>query len=775
MENCDSDTLLEQLSISQADQRYAQTDLCSEQQNNEVGDGACRNRTLEGLSDSQNTGSGTDQSYFSQINDSLMQSFTSIDSTKSVVSQLLIRPDVSDQLAKCIRKGLKHQEPLTSIESSLKIMNEVPGARYQLPETKYKIRQTIHPGFDIDLHYKCQRCGLYTGVPKSLVNKIQLNCPHCECNILKTADNFFVYIPIKQQLVESIRKNWTSILCFKQRKRDENFISDIHDGHIVKEIDTKFPNSFNLSLTLNTDGAQVFKSSKKSLWPIQLLQNYLHPRMRYISTNIIVVGLYFGDHKPDVSKYFFPLIKELRKIHELGGFKIENVSSNIMFWPFITHCTCDLPAKAICQGLKQFNGQYGCGYCKHPGIPFRNKAKTATTYRYVYRNVNDELRTHTNAIATLQRMKNLSNSCVDGFRVVSPLIAVPKFDIIHGFTIDYMHCALLGVTSTLVSLWYDTKNKDATYYIRTKGKSDLNHRIISIKPPSVINRKPRSLSEKEHFKANEWRSFLLYYLTYSLGGILNKCYVEHFQLLSAATFILSKNQIHVAEIEKARQMLVRFANEYESLYGKTSVTMNIHLLRHLTDAVMNSGPLWSQSMFGFEQSNGDLVKSVKAYTNVLHQISEKYSMRCSLTAEKEPVDRLILSNAIKLKPSLGEKQIFEKYGIKFDGRLTFHKSIKIYGEMYTSLLYKKTKSIDYFIVFTDKQMGIIRYFVKFNESNYALVDLYDMIKENDHLQEVVPKRSMQLFDIAEIQEKLIYMEIGSRKIICNIPNNYEKT
>lgn len=219
---------------------------------------------------------------------------------------------------------------------------------------------------------------------------------------------------------------------------------------------------------MNTDGAKVFQSSTKALWPIQLIQNYLHPRIRFLSTNIIVVGLWFGDGKPDVSTFFFPLIKELRKMHALGGFKIETLSSEIMFLPFITHCTCDLPAKASCQGLKRYNAQYGCGYCKHPGVPLKNEAKTATTYRYVHQKVTDELRTHTDSLLALQKLKKSTYSCVDGFTEVSPLIAAPQFDIIHGFPIDYMHCVLIGVTPKLVSLWYDTKNKGAAYYINTK-------------------------------------------------------------------------------------------------------------------------------------------------------------------------------------------------------------------------------------------------------------------------------------------------------------------
>lgn len=303
----------------------------------------------------------------------------------------------------------------------------------------------------------------------------------------------------------------------------------------------------------------------------------------------------------------------------------------------------------------------------------------------------------------------------------------------------------------------------------------MNQRITSIKPPSVINRNPRSLKDKEHFKANEWRTFLLYYLRFSLGGILNHCYIEHFELLSAATFLLSKKKIHVNEVEKAREMLIRFVNEFESLYGQKNVTMNIHLLRHLADAVMNSGPLWSHSMFAFEQSNGELVKSVKAYTKVLHQISEKYSMRCCLRSEKEPINNLILSNAVKVNPSQTEKKLFEKYCIRSDKGLTFHKSIKIRGEMYTSLIYRKTKRIDYFSAFSSKEIGSIRYFIKYNESYYALAELFDIFKENYHMQVVVPKQSIKLFKIAEIEEKLIYMEIGSRKIVCNVPNKFEKT
>lgn len=68
----------------------------------------------------------------------------------------------------------------------------------------------------------------------------------------------------------------------EQYLKDHTKFRDIYDGEIYKSIQQKLkPGQVPLCFTLNTDGVKVFEDSGYSLWPIQLLQNYLPPNLRY--------------------------------------------------------------------------------------------------------------------------------------------------------------------------------------------------------------------------------------------------------------------------------------------------------------------------------------------------------------------------------------------------------------------------------------------------------------------------------------------------------------
>jgi hypothetical protein len=104
------------------------------------------------------------------------------------------------------------------------------------------------------------------------------------------------------------------------------------------------------------------------------------------------------------------------------------------------------------QGIKQFNGQYGCSWCLHPGEQIENGDGTVRFYspdRY-------NLRNHATFVEHAKEIVNGGNS----FRIInaSRLLLLPDFDIVCGFAVDYMHCVLLGVTRTLSSLGFDSEH-----------------------------------------------------------------------------------------------------------------------------------------------------------------------------------------------------------------------------------------------------------------------------------------------------------------------------
>ena len=74
---------------------------------------------------------------------------------------------------------------------------------------------------------------------------------------------------------------------FTRKKKEENGIEDVYDGHLYKRLsaDNGFlSNPDNISLLDNTDGVALVRSSKAGVWPIYYVINELPPRERYMLT-----------------------------------------------------------------------------------------------------------------------------------------------------------------------------------------------------------------------------------------------------------------------------------------------------------------------------------------------------------------------------------------------------------------------------------------------------------------------------------------------------------
>lgn len=499
-----------------------------------------------------------------------------------------------DELVEGVMKlYARHNLTKSAVEDIAQLINSVPGASVNIPATQYLLFRDFMSKSELKVfrHIFCKRCKEYTKFNFLKGNK--LLCEGCHGN-LKDSSEWFAYLNVETQLKKIIDNYFTEIIDYKKTAKNRvhtDAVFDVHDGNLLRNILKK--DDF-YSMTLNTDGVKIHNSISHSLWPLLIICNFLPPAHRFAEKNIIVAGLHYGSDKPDFLNFFEPLVEEFEKLSDQGIFM---QSQRFKF--IITHASLDLPCKAGVQNIRQFNGYDSCSYCMHPG------EKTSAGVRYTIKN-SVPLRNHSNMIKHTESALR-TKSVIHGVKGLSPLIGFKHFDLVKSVVIDYMHGVLLGVTKSQLSFWLDSEYHKKPFYITPKQRILLNSRIASIKPCRFISRRLVSLKDYKTFKASQFRHFLIYFYP-ALDGILDRKYLNHFRLLSSSIYMLLKPEISMEERKKARENMNRYVNEYQDLYGKSQMTMNVHGLKHLVDTVEDMGPLWAYSMFAFESLNGRLKK-----------------------------------------------------------------------------------------------------------------------------------------------------------------------
>ena len=98
------------------------------------------------------------------------------------------------------------------------------------------------------------------------------------------------------------------------------------------------------------------------------------------------------------------------------------------------------------------------------------------------------------------------------------------FDLIRSFAIDWMYCVCLGVVKYIMQLQMSDGNRDKPFYLGAK-KASISRQLLSIKPPDIVGRSPRSLEDLKHWKATELKNWLLQYSVAGLRNKLNALYI----------------------------------------------------------------------------------------------------------------------------------------------------------------------------------------------------------------------------------------------------------
>ena len=90
------------------------------------------------------------------------------------------------------------------------------------------------------------------------------------------------------------------------------------------------------------------------------------------------------------------------------------------------------------------------------------------------------------------------------------LTCLKSLDFITGFSIDYMHCVLLGVSKLLLSLWLEPSRCRGTSHDLHSQLNLLDDRFSRLHVPSMIRRKPRGLNDLKHWKGTSSAKFIMY-------------------------------------------------------------------------------------------------------------------------------------------------------------------------------------------------------------------------------------------------------------------------
>ena len=392
------------------------------------------------------------------------------------------------------------------------------------------------------------------------------------------------------------------------------------EKQIIQNLKTYYKDFDNdiIYLTLNIDGIPFYKSSKSSCWPILLCSN-ISPETVY------PVAITHGadTSKPNGTVFIRETLIEIKSLEENG------LHFNGKHIRIKTDCiVCDAPARAMVKCVKGHAGYYACDRCTQKG-DYREG-------RVIFPELDAELRTNDSFRSQLNEEHHLNNS--EFLRL--------DIDMVHCFSIDYMHAVCLGVMKRLLHIWL---GKDSIFnhrIYRISNIREMNSRIellIRSIPGNIFARKPRKIDHVSFWKATEFRLFLLYTGHIILKELLPSNYYNNFLCLNFSMLILLNSNSTREQILYAQHLLRFFINVCESLYGNFFSIYNVHMLLHIADDRLKYKNLDYCSSFKFENYLGIMKSLINSGFLPLKQLINRIEERKDI-----PIISKIKLNTIRI-------------------------------------------------------------------------------------------------------------------------------
>lgn len=513
-----------------------------------------------------------------------------------------------------------------------------------LPKTRYLIDKLFNESSNIQFHALCNICSSYLGIFERHPSNSQIIiCKICGTHIPVHNPNytdFFVTLNPSngiKLLLESNENYYNYIV--NERMYEKGIYKDIYDGknyrNLIKSLQNDLEHSY-ATVTFNSDGSPVFESSSYSIWPIQIMVNELPFEIR--TKKLIIYGLWFGRKKPNMIIFLQPFVDDMNVLSK-SGIVCNILGMRKCIKIYCTICCVDSVARAPMQGLTQFNGHFGCNWCLHPGQwvigskdnnkkIIDNDNKKSGSMKYPLLSEIPKTRVEQHFLKHMQESFNIGKA-VYGVKDTTPLINLEKFDMISGFVPDSLHCIFLGIGKQFTEIFMKL--------LPPWKVDEIDQVLTNFKYPHSLAHLSRSLKERKYWKSKDWENWILYSSVPVLQLVLEKKHLLHWVNFVEGVYLLSQTSILKSEIKKADYLLKQFVADAELLYSKSVMTYNVHQLVHISQSVINWGPLWSHSGYAFESGNGEIVTFIQAAKGVLNQITRCIAFRQNETYLKANV------------------------------------------------------------------------------------------------------------------------------------------
>lgn len=378
-----------------------------------------------------------------------------------------------------------------------------------------------------------------------------------------------------------------------------------------------------INLLVGIDGLPISDSSSSCLWPILCSDT--------LTKQVHVIGVFHGYSKPqDANEYLQMFVNDITNFIN-NGITHESRIVRINFHALI----CDTPAKSFVLSVKAHTGYNSCTKCTINGV------YVDRTVCFVTERMNETLRTDDGFSRGIYRGDYQLEDTI--------LKEVPNFGCISSVPLDYMHVICLGVMKKLILLWLKrVNNRNLAETIERKVTQCLLQYRNSV--PTDVVRKPRALKDFGHWKATEFRVFLLYLGPIALHNAIPREMYDNFLILHVAVVLLSRADLALDRdtVKYAEQLMLTFVKGFERIYGARYMSHNVHSLLHIAADVRKYGAVDEFSAFRFENHMQSLKKLIRKGDKPLQQLArrlheiemvekltENYLKRTEMRCEKE--------------------------------------------------------------------------------------------------------------------------------------------